>query len=90
MISQQENFPSPASRQIGDLTKELAGENDEDPFGNRPAFKPLSILSQPAGGERSAVRLPAVEKKYHSHSHLHAKSFRRKFFPHATRQDWNY
>lgn len=89
MISQQENFPSPASRQIGDLTKELAGENDEDPFGNRPAFKPLSILSQPAGGERSAVRLPAVEKKYHSHGHLHAKSFRRKFFPHATRKDWN-
>ena len=34
MISQQENFPNPASPQIGGLKKELAGENDEDPFGN--------------------------------------------------------
>ena len=90
MISQQENFPFPASRQIGDQKNELAGENDEDPFGNRPVFNPLSTLSKPMDGKRQNVeRLPAAEAKYRAHGHLPTTSFRRKFFPHATRKDWN-
>jgi lysine 2,3-aminomutase len=90
MLSQQENFPNPASPQIGGRKRELAGENDEDPFGNRPAFNPLSILSQPGdGGQMGAALVPAAETKYHTRVHLNATSFRRMFFPHATRKEWN-
>jgi lysine 2,3-aminomutase len=90
MMSQRENFPIPASRQIGGLKKELAGENDEDPFGNRSALNPLSILPQPGnGGHLRARLLSAAEIKHHTDVHPHAPSFRRKFFPHATRKDWN-
>jgi len=90
MISQQENFPSPASRQVGSPKKELAGENDEDPLGNRPAFNPLSILSQQRdGGHLGAALVPAAETKYQTRVHPSATSFRRMFFPHATRKEWN-
>lgn len=90
MISQQENFPSPASRQIGGLRRELAGENEEDPFGKQPALNPLSILSQQRSSRHlAAARLPAAEKKQHSRVYLHTASFRRMFFAHATRKEWN-
>jgi lysine 2,3-aminomutase len=90
MISQQENFPGPASRQFGDLKRELAGENDEDPFGNRLAFNPLAILSRQRDGRPSgAARLPAAETKYRTRVHPPATSFRRTFFPHATRREWS-
>jgi lysine 2,3-aminomutase len=90
MISQQENFPIPASPQIGGLKRELAGENDEDPFGNRPARNLLSILPQPRdGGHLRAALLPAPETKHHTRVHLHATAFRRTFFPRASRKDWN-
>ena len=90
MISQQENFPIPASRQIGGLKRELAGENDEDPFGNRSAFNPLSIKSQQReGGHLSEAISPIAETKYQTRVYPRATSFRRMFFPRASRKDWN-
>jgi lysine 2,3-aminomutase len=90
MISQRENFPIPASPQVRGLKRELAGENDEDPFGQRPAFNPLSILARPKGGEQpNAARFPAAKTKSSTRVHLQATSFRRRFFPHATRTEWN-
>jgi lysine 2,3-aminomutase len=90
MISQQENFPSPASRQIGALKTELAGENDEDPLGKKPSFIPLAILSRPRDCRRSgAARLPATETQCHTRVYPPVTSFRRTFFPQATRREWN-
>jgi lysine 2,3-aminomutase len=90
MINQQENFLAPAGNRIAGQKNELAGENDEEPLGHEPCPDPSSLFSQPVPCRHSGIAPhPAAKTKYRSPVNSYSTPFRRMFFPHTTRKEWN-